>query len=317
MLAVQSGFRKSGRYADVFRIGIFVAVVKEQSFAGAARQLGMTSSAVSKQVQNLEQDIKVKRLNRTTRHVAATEEGAIYFERAKRALMDLQEAEEEIHELKSHPRGPLWVSFPQSLGVKYLTGCAARFARSHAHVALDLSLNDRFIDPVNDGYDVVVRIGSLADSSLMTLRLASCPFMLCASADYIDRRGLPEAPADLAGHDVLAYSGNTAAHEWRYKDAAGQVGRVPLSGSLRSDSGDMLCRAAIERIGIVIVILPVFHVAEHLQAGRLQRLLPDHLTWPERDIHVLFRPNRNQPARLRLFVDHLVKTASDLPWERG
>lgn len=299
---------------QISRIGIFVAVVKEQSFAGAARRLGMTSSAVSKQIQNLEQDLKIKLLNRTTRHVAATEEGAIYFERAKRALTDLQEAEEEIHELKSQPRGPLGVSLPQSLGVKYLTGCTARFARSHPHVSLDVSLNDRFIDPVNDGYDVVVRIGSLADSSLMTRRLASCPFMLCASADYIARRGLPETPGDLAAHDVLAYSGNRAAHEWRYKDATGQVGRVSLSGSLQSDSGDMLCRAALEGIGIVI--LPVFYVAEHLQAGRLQRLLPDHLTWPERDIRVLFRPNRYQPARLRLFVDHLVAAAGDFPWER-
>ncbi|WP_289043817.1 LysR family transcriptional regulator [uncultured Aliiroseovarius sp.] len=300
---------------QITRIGIFVAVVKEQSFAGAARRLGMTSSAVSKQIQNLEQDLKVKLLNRTTRHVAVTEEGAIYFERATRALIDLQEAEEEIHALKSHPRGPLRVSLPQSLGVKYLTGCAARFAQSYPHVALDISLSDRFIDPVNDGYDVVVRIGSLADSSLMTRRLASCPFMLCASADYIERHGLPEAPKDLAAHDVLAYSGNSAAHEWRYKDAAGHVGRVLLNGSLRSDSGDMLCRAAVEGIGIAI--LPVFYVAEHLRAGRLQQLLPDHLTWPERDIHVLFRPNRYQPARLRLFVDHLVKTASDFPWERG
>jgi DNA-binding transcriptional LysR family regulator len=300
---------------QITRIGIFVAVVKEQSFAGAARRLGLTSSAVSKQVQNLEQDLKVKLLNRTTRHVAATEEGAIYFERAKRALGDLREAEEEIHALKSNPRGPLRVSFPQSLGVKYLTGCAARFARAHPHVALDISLNDRFIDPVNDGYDVVVRVGSLADSSLLTRRLASCPFMLCASPGYIDRHGLPQAPEDLARQDVLAYSGNSASHEWRYKDAAGQVGRVSLSGSLRSDSGDMLCRAAIEGIGIAI--LPVFYVADHLRAGRLERLLPDHLTWPERDIHVLFRPNPYQPARLRLFVDHLVMTASDFPWERG
>ncbi|WP_099826892.1 LysR family transcriptional regulator [Oceaniglobus indicus] len=297
------------------RIGIFVEVVQQQSFAGAARRLGMTSSAVSKQVQNLEQHLRVKLLNRTTRHVAVTEEGAIYFERAKRALGDLREAEEEIHALKAHPRGPLRVSLPQSLGVKYLTGCAARFARAYPHVALDVSLNDRFIDPVNDGYDVVVRIGSLADSSLMTRRLASCPFMLCASAGYIDRHGLPETPGDLAAHDVLAYSGNGAAHEWRYRTPAGQVGRVSLGGSLRSDSGDMLCRAALEGIGIAI--LPVFYVADHLQAGRLQHLLPDHLTWPERDIHVLFRPNRYQPARLRLFVDHLVKTASDFPWERG
>ncbi|TNF21607.1 MAG: LysR family transcriptional regulator [Rhodobacteraceae bacterium] len=298
----------------ISRIGVFVAVVEEGSFAGAARRLGMTSSAVSKQVQNLEQALQVKLLNRTTRHVAVTEEGAIYVDRAKRALTDLQEAEEELHALKSHPRGPLRVSLPQSLGVKYLTGCAARFARSHPHVTLDVSLTDRFIDPVRDGHDVVVRIGALDDSSLMTRRLASCPFLLCASAAYLDRRGRPETPADLAGHDVLAYSGTAGPHEWRYRDAAGQVGRVALQGSLRSDSGDMLCRAAVEGVGIAL--LPVFYVAEHLQAGRLQALLPDYRTWPDRDIHVLFRPNRHQPARLRLFVDHLVRTASDFPWER-
>ncbi|MFD2740921.1 LysR family transcriptional regulator [Sulfitobacter aestuarii] len=300
---------------QISRIGIFVAVVKAQSFAGAARTLGMTSSAVSKQIQNLEQDLKVKLLNRTTRHVAVTEEGAVYFERAKQALIDLKEAEEEIHELKAKPRGPLRVSLPHSLGVKYLACCVARFADAHPHVALDVSLNDRFIDPVNDGYDVVVRIGSLSDSSLMTRRLASCPFMLCASPDYVSRNGLPETPDDLTRHDVLAYSGNQSLHEWRYRDTGGQVGRVSLGGSFRSDSGEMLCRAAIEGIGIAI--LPVLYVAEHLREGHLQHLLPTCQTWPERDIHLLFRPNRYQPTRLRLFVDHLVKTAADFPWEQS
>jgi len=296
------------------RIGVFVAVVEQESFAGAARCLGMTSSAVSKQIQNLEQDLKAKLLNRTTRHVSVTEEGAVYYERSKRALTDLQEAEEEIHALKSQPRGPLRVSLPHSLGVKYLTGCAAEFARAHPQVTLDVSLNDRFIDPMNDGYDVVVRIGTLADSALMTRRLAACPFMLCASSDYLERRGTPGSPEDLAAHDVLAYTGNTGAHEWRFKDTTEQVGRVALSGSLKSDSGDMLCRAALEGVGIVI--LPVFYVAEHLRAGRLQHLLPEYRTWPERDIHVLFRPNRYQPTRLRLFVDYLVATAERFPWEQ-
>ncbi|PVA08243.1 LysR family transcriptional regulator [Thalassorhabdomicrobium marinisediminis] len=300
---------------QVTRIGIFLAVVKAQSFAGAARSLGMTSSAVSKQVQNLEQDLGVKLLNRTTRHVAVTEEGAIYSERAKRALLDLQEAEEELHALKAQPRGPLRVSVPHGLGATYLTGSIAAFARTHPRVALDVSLSDRFIDPMNDGYDVVVRIGTLSDSSLMTRRLASCPFMLCASPDYLARHGTPETPEDLTRHEMLAYSGNQTLHEWRYRDGAGQVGRVTLGGAFRSDAGEMLCRAALDGIGIAI--LPVFYVADHLKAGHLEQLLPDHRTWPERDIHVLFQPSRYQPARLRLFVDHLVHTAADFPWERG
>ncbi len=209
----------------------------------------------------------------------------------------------------------LRVSLPHSLGVKYLTGFIARFASTHPHVALDVSLSDRFIDQMNDGYDVVVRIGSLSDSSLMTRRLASCPFLLCASPEYIPRNGLPETPDALAKHDVLAYTGNQSLHEWRYKEAAGQAGRVSLSGSFRSYSGEMLRRAVLEGIGIVI--LPVLYVADDLQEGRLQPLLPIYQTWPERDTHVLFRPNRYQPARLRLFVDELINTAVDFPWERA
>ena len=149
--------------------------------------------------------------------------------------------------------------------MKYLTGFIARFTSTHPHVALDVNLSDRFIDPVNDGYDVVVRTGSLSDSSLMTRRLASCPFLLCASPKYIARNGLPETPDGLAKHYGLAYSGNQNLQEWRYKDAAGQAARVSLSGSFRSDSGEMLCRAAIEGIGILI--LPVFYIAAYPQEG--------------------------------------------------
>ena len=297
----------------ISRVGVFIAVVKEGSFAGAARKLGITSSAVSKQIQNLELDLQVKLLNRTTRNVSITEEGAIYFERAKRALDDLQEAQDEIYELKSHPRGPLKVSLPHSLGIKYLSDCVAQFAATFTDVALDVSLDDRFVDPVNDGYDVVVRIGSLRDTSLIARRLAPCPFMLCASANYLERNGTPNTAEDLAQHNVLAYTRNTGVHEWRYKDAAQQVGQVSLSGTFRSDSGDMLCRTAIEGVGIAI--LPAFYVAEHLNAGRLQRLLPSYLTWPERDIHAVFRPNQYQSTRLRVFVDHLVATCRGLPWE--
>ncbi|QYX57132.1 LysR family transcriptional regulator [Roseovarius sp. SCSIO 43702] len=297
----------------ISRIGVFAAVVEEQSFAGAARRLGLTSSAVSKQVQNLELDLKVKLLNRTTRNVSVTEEGAIYYDRARRALNDLAEAENEILELGAHPRGPLKISLPQGLGITCLTEGVARFAATYPGVTLDVSLDDRFVDPDADGLDVVVRIGTLKDSSLIARRLASCPFVLCAAPGYLERRGVPRTPEDLAGHEVLVYSRNTSVHEWRYRDAAGEVGQVSLAGSFRSDSGEMLCQASIAGVGIVI--LPVFFVAEHLAAGRLVRLLPDHETWPERDIHAVFRPNRFQSTRLRLFVDHLVAMCKDLPWE--
>ena len=297
----------------VSRVGVFIAVVKAESFAGAARALGITSSAVSKQVQNLEQDLQVKLLNRTTRKVSVTEEGAVYYERAARALEDLQEAQDQIYELKSRPRGPLKVSFPQSLGIKYFAQAIASFAAMYPEVELDVSLDERFVDIVNEGFDLAVRIGSLKDTSLIARRMATCPFVICASADYLEMNGTPKTPDDLAHHNVLAFTGNSGLHEWRYEDAAGQIGQVGLSGSFKSDSGDILCRAALEGVGVAI--LPVFYVAEHLKNQELQAVLSDYVTSPKRDIYAVFQPNRFQSTRQRLFVDHLVSTCKQLPWE--
>jgi DNA-binding transcriptional LysR family regulator len=295
------------------RVGVFLAVVKAQSFAGAARELGITSSAVSKQVQNLEQNLRVKLLNRTTRNVSVTEEGALYYERAGRALGDLQEAQEQIQEMKLRPKGPLKVSLPHSLGVKYLTEAIALFAVRYPEVDLNVSLDERFVDIVNEGFDVVLRIGSLKDTSLVARRLASCPFVLCASPAYLEANGTPKAPDDLSNLNVLAYTQNGGLHEWQYEDPVGKSGLVSLTGNFKSDSGDILCRAAIEGVGIVI--LPVFEVAKHLESQELRSILPNYVTQPRREIYAVFQPNRFQSLRQRLIVDHLVATCKQLPWE--
>lgn len=296
----------------ISRVGVFIAVVKAASFAGAAQALGITSSAVSKQIQNLEQDLQVKLLNRTTRNVSPTEEGAVYFERAARALEDLKEAEDQINELKSHPRGPLKVSLPQSLGIKYFGVAIAGFAAKYPEVTLDVSLDDRLVDIASEGFDLVVRIGSLKDTSLIARRLADCPLVLCASPDYLKARGTPQDPDDLARHNVLAFTGNRGPHEWRYTDATGHTGQVSLSGNFKADSGEILCRTAL--LGVGIVILPIFYVAEHLENRDLQIVLPGLVTAPKREIFAVFPPNRFQSTRLRLFVDHLVATSRQLPW---
>lgn len=297
----------------VARISVFLAVAEAQSFAGAARMLGITSSAVSKQIQNLEFDLKVKLLNRTTRKVSLTEEGTIYYERASRALEDLKEAEEQIYELKSHPRGPLKVSLPLSLGIKYFTQPIAAFAAKYPDVELNVSLDDRFVDIAAENFDLALRIGSLNDTSMIARKLASCPFALCASESYLSANGTPKTPDDLSKHSVLAYTRNNGLHEWRYKDPDGNTGQVGLTGSFKSDSGDILCQAALEGIGIVM--LPIFYVAEHLEEGGLRSILTDYETWPKREIYAVFPPNRFQSKRLRLFVDHLVSSCNKLPWE--
>lgn len=296
----------------ISRVGVFIAVVKAGSFAGAALTLGITSSAVSKQIQNLEQDLQVKLLNRTTRIVSPTEEGTLYFERAARALEDLKEAEDEINELKSRPRGPLKVSLPQSLGIKYFGDAIAVFAAQYPEVELDVSLDDRLVDVAGEGFDLVVRIGSLKDTSLIARRMADCPLMLCASPEYLRAYGTPQIPADLTKHNALAFTGNRGPHEWRYTNNTGESGQIALQGTFKADSGDILCRAALQNVGIVL--LPIFYVAEHLESRRLQHVLPDFVTSPKREIYAVFPPNRFQSTRLRLFVDHLVATAKRLPW---
>jgi DNA-binding transcriptional LysR family regulator len=294
------------------RIGIFVAVVKNQSFAGAARELGITSSAVSKQVQNLENELQIKLLNRTTRKVSATEEGAIFFERAARALEDLHEAKEQVHELKTNPKGSLKVSIPLSLGINYLSKDIAAFAKQYPDIHLDVSFDDRIVDIVSEGFDLVIRISELRDSSLIARRLAPCPFAICASSEYLKTHGPLNSPEDLADHNVLAYTRNTGLHEWRYKARNGKGGQVSLKGTFKSDSGQMMCEAALQGIGIAI--LPIFYVAEHLKTGSLIKILPQYTTWPNRDIHAVFMPNRYLSTRLRLFVDHLATVCKSLPW---
>jgi DNA-binding transcriptional LysR family regulator len=296
----------------ISRVGVFIAVVKAASFAGAAQALGITSSAVSKQIQNLEQDLQVKLLNRTTRNVSPTEEGALYFERAARALEDLKEAEDQINELKSQPRGPLKVSLPQSLGIKYFGNAIASFAAKYPEVELDVSLDDRLVDVAGEGFDLVVRIGSLKDTSLIARRMADCPFVICASPGYLQNNGTPQSPDDLTKHNVLAFTGNRGPHEWRYTDVGGQTGQVALKGNFKADSGTILCRAALQDVGIVT--LPIFYVSEYLESRHLQIVLPDFVTFPKREIYAVFPPNRFQSTRLRLFVDHLVATSKQLPW---
>ena len=229
-----------------------------------------------------------------------------------RALEDLKEAEEQIHELKGNPKGPLKISIPHSLGVNYLTRDIAAFAKQYPDIHLDISFDDRIVDIISEGFDLVIRIGKLNDSSLIAKRLAPCPFAICASPEYVEKNGDPLTPDDLIDHNVFAYTRNTGMHEWRYQDEARNVGQVSLKGTFKSDTGYMMCEAALQGIGIAI--LPIFYVAEHLKSGALVSLLPMYHTWPERDIHAVFMPNRYVSTRLRLFIDMVVKACAKLPW---
>ncbi|MCD8563358.1 MAG: LysR substrate-binding domain-containing protein [Alphaproteobacteria bacterium] len=287
------------------RIGIFIEVARQESFAAAARELGITSSAVSKQIQNLEYELKAKLLNRTTRRVSLTEEGALFFERARRALEDIQEAKDQLDELKASPKGTLRISVPMALGISHLKKPISAFALRYPDVHLDVSFDDRIINIAEENFDVVIRVGLLQDSTMIARKLAVAPIHVCASPVYIEKRGRPQTPEDLAAHNVFAYTRNKGAHEWRYKAAGdeGAEGLVSLNSTLRADNADMMIEAAVQGLGIVIS--PCFFVADELASGRLVRLLDGYRTWPERNLYAIFPPNRYLSTRLRLFVDHI------------
>ena len=290
------------------RIGIFIEVVRHESFAAAARELGITSSAVSKQIQNLEYALKTKLLNRTTRKVSMTEEGALFYERASRALEDIQEATEQINELKATPRGSLRVSVPAAFGILHLTKPIAEFARLYPDVHLDIEFDDRLIDMTQEGFDISIRIGPLKDSAMISRKLASCPIHVCASPAYLKKHGIPETPDDLAKHNVLAYTRNRGAHEWRYTSPDGLERTVALKSSFKCDTAEMMVEAA--RQGVGIVIAPAFFLHGALDDGTLKVILEEYKGAPERCLYAMFQPNRYLSTRLRLFVDHIAQYCS-------
>lgn len=293
---------------------VFRRVVELNGFAAAARDLRLSNAAVSKLVQKLEQGLNARLLDRTTRRVAPTEAGHAYYERCVRILDDIDEAESAISHHAASPRGALRVNAPMSFGIRHLSPVLPAFLGRYPDIRLDLSLNDRFVDLVEEGFDVAIRIGVLADSSLIARRIARCRTMLVASPDYLARRGQPRTPADLPGHDCLVYTYRSRERDWDFEGPEGSVS-VRIDGSLRANNGDMLAQAAAAGIGIAAV--PNFIVDELLRAGRVVPLLQD---WEPRDVEInaVYPHSRLLSAKVRAFVDHLVERfGSDPPWECG
>lgn len=296
----------------ISRISVFLAVVKHQSFVGAARSMGMTGPALSKQVQALEDQLGVRLLHRTTRQITLTEEGAIFNERARIALEDLDEAERQIQDLKSSPMGVLKINVPTSFGKQYLTKPVAAFAKEYPDVKIEIDFDDRKVDIIGEGYDVVVRIGALEDSSFIARQLARCPIILCASADYLNHHGLPENPHDLKNFPAILYSKHGNESEWRFIDENGNKGSAALRKVFATDSAEMMLDACLEGVGVAI--LPVFSVATYLRSEQLVRVLPEYDTDPELIIHAIFPQNRHLSTKVRLFVDCLTSSCQALPW---
>jgi DNA-binding transcriptional LysR family regulator len=281
---------------DLLDVLAFVRVVETGAFSRAAERMGMAKSILSRRVARLEEQLGARLLTRSAQGAQPTDVGQAYFERAANILAELEAAQEVVAEAVTQIAGPIRLSAPLSFGITYLAPALAEFAAEHPKVELDISFEDRPVDLVAGGYDLAVRIGSLKDSSLIARRIAPVRKVPVASPAYLERRGRPEHPRALAGHDILLYGNET----WRFrvgKDWEHVRGRPRL----RADNGEMLRAAAIAGLGICI--LPSFIAAPGFEKGELEPLLRDY-PLEEGALHAVM-PSRATTARVRALVDFL------------
>ena len=301
--------------SDLAAMAVFARDVEEESFSAAARLLGLSKSAVSKQVARLEDRLGVRLLHRTTRRLSLTEEGATFFRGCQRALAEAEAAESAVTHLAAAPRGTLKVNAPMSFGVAHLSPLIPAFMARFPDLKVELELNDRLVDLVEEGFDVGVRITRLQDSSLIARRLAPSRNVICAAPDYLRARGSPEAPEALAGHDCLLYSYTTEGRVWRLRSAAGRR-QVTVRGRLLANNGEALRDAALQGLGVAR--LPTFIVGDALRQGHLLRLLTDWSDERESGVYAVYPASRNLAPKVRVFVDFLVERFGDPPyWEQG
>ncbi|MGO4684521.1 LysR family transcriptional regulator [Hyphomicrobium sp. 2TAF46] len=293
-----------------------VKVVASGSYAEAARRLGLTRSAVSKAVMELEESLGARLLDRTTRRVTPTEAGLAYYERCLAILAQVEETEAQVSRLHDEPKGTLRVNAPMSFGTLYLGNAIADLMIRYSDLKVELTLTDRLIDPLEEGADVTVRIGTPTDSSLIARRIAPARIVLVASPDYIEKHGEPESPGDLVEHRCLSYGHTTSLQRWHLTENGESVS-VSIASCMSSNNGDVLREAAVKGIGIAM--LPTFIVGNDIAAGRLKLVLPNNRP-PDLTIHALYAPNRYLAAKTRVFIDFLVDCFGKKPpwddWDR-
>lgn len=280
---------------------VFAKVVETGSFTAAARALGISKAKASKQVARLEGRLGARLLNRTTRRLSVTEAGGAFHERCRRILAEVEEAEDAVGRLQAAPRGILRINAPMTFGLMHLSPLVPAYMARYPEVTVDLSLNDRFVDLVEEGWDLAVRIGRLRDSSLIARRLASFRAVVCAAPAYWERRGRPEHPRDLGGHDCLIYSYLERPEDWRFA-RDGEEASVRVAGPLRANNGQILLEAAVAGAGVLLS--PTFIVADALADGRLEAVLSPWCT-EDVGIHAVYPHARHLSAKVRTFVDFL------------
>lgn len=284
----------------------FVQSVQMGSFSAAARSLDTTPSTVSKQVARLEDRLKVRLFQRTTRSLNLTAEGTAYYERVSRLLAELEDAN-DLMMTRGKPRGKLTISAPLNFGRLVLAPWIPRFLEQYPEVQIDLRLTDRYVDLVEEGIDVAIRMGTLDDSSLIRQHLGEIPFVVCASPAYLKKYGTPKTPEELLNHNCLRYISNGHPQLWTFVTGH-NLYELPVNGTLTSDNADVLRSAALSDVGIIQPFR--FHVESDLCSSNLISLFDEDVL-PRKTIQAIFTHKRNLSSRVQMFLEFLTHQFTD------
>ena len=281
---------------------VFVRIVETGSFSAVARDLGMTQPTVSKQLSALERQLKTRLLNRSTRQLSLTEAGSAYYESCKRIIDTVRDAEANLGILQTQLSGLLRINTSIGLGQAYVGNLVLKFQKQHPGLSIDLSYADRFVDLVEEGMDLAIRVGHLNDSSLAARRIGSTSRSVVATPAYLAKHGTPQVPEDLAkGHNCLLYAYLSTGNEWVFRGADGPV-RVRVSGNFRANNGDAIKQAVLSDLGIAIT--PDWFVLREIEDGRMKTFLGDFAPAPA-DINAVYPSARHVSTKVRAFTEFL------------
>jgi DNA-binding transcriptional LysR family regulator len=289
----------------------FTQVVEAGGFAAAAREMGLTRSVVNKAVINLENELGAQLLTRSTRQVTPTETGLAFYDRCVQILGELDEAISAVNELQITPTGNLRINAPMSFGTLHLAGMVAEYMAIYPDVHVELVLNDRLVDPIEEGFDITLRVTEpYSSTSLITQEIVTIKRVLCASPAYLKTHGEPAHPRDLKAHRCLHYGYQESGNQWRLISTAGEQS-FPIHCVMWSNNGEILKQAAVNHQGIAL--LPTFIMGEGLQSGQLRTVLANY-TPSQIILCALYPRHRHLSAKVRLFIEMLSQRFADGPY---